>query len=132
MSLGRKSNDVCSTINKAVAAYEQGFTPREPEAQMLLAAMTEVIEVTETQLSLLEGAKPVFDKLWVAGLVKKNTASLGVASAKLSEVMSQVAPEHMKAESQELEDRRRVAFDKVLAVYGNVKDGEKEKGQDVQ
>lgn len=49
---------------------------------------------------------------------------MSVASTKLSEAMSKVAPEGMKAETQALEDRRKVAFEKALAAYGNAKGGE--------
>ncbi|CAD6455049.1 280331c7-0394-4808-86f3-eaa6ff2467d4-CDS [Sclerotinia trifoliorum] len=117
INLGKKSNDVCSTINKAIAVYEQGFTPSGPEAQSLLEAMTKVVDMTEGQLSLLVDTKPVFDKLWVAGLVKKDTASLRIASANLSQMMSAVAPEYMKYDSEALEERRRIAFERALYVY---------------
>ncbi|KAF7876344.1 hypothetical protein EAF04_001437 [Stromatinia cepivora] len=118
MSLGKKSSDVCSTINKAIAVYEQGFIPTAPEAQRLLEAMTKVVDSTEGQLSLLIDTKPVFDKLWVAGLVKKDTTSLRIASANLSQVMSAKAPANMKDDSEALEERRRVAFERALQVYG--------------
>lgn len=38
--------------------------------------------------------------------------------------MIKVAPEGIKAEAQALEERRKVAFEKALAVYGNAKGGE--------
>lgn len=118
INLGKKSSDVCSTINKAIAVYEQGFTPTAPEAQSLLEAMTKVVDMTEGQLSLLVDTKPVFDKLWVAGLVKKDTTSLRIASANLSQMMSAAAPENMKDDSEALEERRRIAFERALYVYG--------------
>ncbi|KAJ8063513.1 hypothetical protein OCU04_007388 [Sclerotinia nivalis] len=97
---------------------QQGFTPTAPEAQSLLEAMTRVVDLTEGQLSLLVDTKPVFDRLWVAGLVKKDTTSLRIASANLSQMMSAVAPENMKDDSEALEERRRVAFERTLYVYG--------------
>ncbi|ESZ92445.1 hypothetical protein SBOR_7162 [Sclerotinia borealis F-4128] len=134
ISLGRKSSDVCSTIYKAIAMYEQGFTPTQSEAEILLEAMTEVVELTEKQLSLLAATKPVFDKLWITGVVRKNTTSLGVASAKLSEVMSRVEPEYLREPGRTLEDRRKVAFEKTVAVYGNgnAQNGEDREGQGVE
>ncbi|KAA8566474.1 hypothetical protein MFRU_042g00050 [Monilinia fructicola] len=131
LTLGRKSSDVCSTISKAVAIYEKGFTPTESEAEILLEAMTKIVELTESQLSLLVDTKPVFDKLWVAGLVKKDAASLGIASAKLSEIMIKVSPEQMKGQGQALEDRRKAAFGRVLAAYGNEEVVEGKEGEGV-
>ncbi|KAB8293057.1 hypothetical protein EYC80_007417 [Monilinia laxa] len=128
LSLGLKSSDLCSTINKTVAIYEEGFIPTESEAEILLEAMTKIVELTESQLYLLVDMKPVFDKLWVAGLAKKDTVSLGIASANLSGAMIKVVPEQMKDQSQALENRRKVAFGRVLAAYGNEKDVEEVEG----
>ncbi|APA14395.1 hypothetical protein sscle_12g091650 [Sclerotinia sclerotiorum 1980 UF-70] len=107
-----------NAINLGKKSSDQGFTPTAPEAQSLLEAMTKVVDMTEGQLSLLVDTKPVFDKLWVAGLVKKDTTSLRIASANLSQMMSAAAPENMKDDSEALEERRRIAFERALYVYG--------------
>lgn len=70
-------------------------------------------------------------KSFGSGLVKKDAASLGIASAKLSEVMIKVSPEQMKGQGQALEDRRKAAFGRVLAAYGNEEVVEGKEGEGV-
>ncbi|PQE07926.1 hypothetical protein CJF32_00003038 [Rutstroemia sp. NJR-2017a WRK4] len=115
--LAKRSSSLCSTINLAIAAYE-GFTPNEVEGQILLEEMMKMIELTERQLALMVETKPVFEKLWVVGYVKKDIAKLKDASAQLAKTMVAVSPEHLKAQGEEWEDRRRKAFDEAMTAYG--------------
>ncbi|KAM3072133.1 hypothetical protein ACMFMG_008593 [Clarireedia jacksonii] len=116
IKLAKQSSDICGTINSAIAAYK-GFKPNDEEAHILLEEMTKIVELTEQQLALMIETKPVFEKLWVAGVVKKDIAKLNDASAKLSKTMMTVAPEYMRAQSEELEFRRGKTFEKAMSAY---------------
>jgi hypothetical protein len=50
--------------------------------------------------------------------VKKDIAKLKDASAQLATTMVTVSPEHLKAQGEEWEDRRRKAFDEAMTAYG--------------
>jgi hypothetical protein len=106
-----------------------------------------VVDLSDTQLSLLIQHKSRFDSLHVAGeftvvcwttvprdtlltqstgLVKKNMAKTSEASEELAAVMLSKAPESIKTESIALSKRRSDAFKKATAVYEGATGGEDE------
>ncbi|KAH7305751.1 hypothetical protein BKA65DRAFT_560073 [Rhexocercosporidium sp. MPI-PUGE-AT-0058] len=123
IKLGRKSNSIVSTIRKGTEEYTR-VTPSDDEAQKTLVVMQSVVALTETQLTLLVGNKPTFDKLHVAGLVKKNIEKSREASMGLSKLMLEKAPAHIKPEAEALEKRRAAAFTKAVDTFANATGGE--------
>jgi hypothetical protein len=79
--------------------------------------MNTIVNLTETQLGLLTEHKAQFDKLHVAGLVKKNMQKSDQAGSELAAIMLAKAPASIKAESETLDARRVAAFKKATGVY---------------
>jgi hypothetical protein len=79
--------------------------------------MSTVVNLTEVQLNLLVEHKAQFDKLHVAGLVKKNMQKSDQAGSELAALMLAKTPASIKAESEALDARRVAAFKKVTAIY---------------
>ncbi|KAH8883112.1 hypothetical protein GQ53DRAFT_883647 [Thozetella sp. PMI_491] len=125
IKLGAKSNSIVSTIKKGIKEYSS-FDPTEEEAKKLLAQMTTVVDLTETQLAGLVSNKAHFESLKVGGLVKRNVAKTEAASKELSDVMVSKAPASIKGDAEALEKRRAAAFASAISTYDGATGGEAE------
>ncbi|KAF6831634.1 hypothetical protein CMUS01_02759 [Colletotrichum musicola] len=125
IKLGTKSQSICSTIKKGIKEYGS-FNPSDDEAKKLLGQMGTVVDLTETQLNSMVANKAQFDKLKVAGLVKKNVEKTEAASKELSDLMISKAPADIKSDAEALEKRRAAAFSKATGAFAGATGGEDE------
>ncbi|ORY60789.1 uncharacterized protein BCR38DRAFT_459771 [Pseudomassariella vexata] len=123
IKLGRKSNAMVATIQKGIKEYD-GSDPTAQESMEVLEEMKVIVSLSEQQVELLMKDKPVFDKLHVGGLVKRNLGKTSVVSEELENIMLSKAPDDLKAEAEALAKRRKVAFEKAMAIYSNASGGE--------
>ncbi|KAF6803320.1 hypothetical protein CSOJ01_10960 [Colletotrichum sojae] len=125
IKLGTKSQSICSTIKKGIKDYGN-YSPSDEEAKKLLGQMGTVVDLTETQLNSMVANKAQFDKLKVAGLVKKNVEKTEAASKELSDLMISKAPADIKSDAEALEKRRAAAFSKATGAFAGATGGEDE------
>ncbi|KAJ4414150.1 hypothetical protein N0V82_008117 [Gnomoniopsis sp. IMI 355080] len=125
VKLGRKTNSICSEINKSVKEYD-GATPSAEEAASILKKMEKVVDLTEKELDLLVKSKARIDELHLGGLVKRNLSKSQEAGVAFSKQLLEKAPADLKDSATALEDRRSKAFEKAVSAFANAQGGEEQ------
>ncbi|KAF4629489.1 hypothetical protein G7Y89_g8657 [Cudoniella acicularis] len=123
IKLARKGKSINSTMNKGITNYSAA-EPTEQEAREILNQMKNIFEMEEKQMNFAVQNKSTFDKLHVAGMVKKNLLKSEESAGTLSKVMVQKSPPSLKEEAEALDSRSRKSFATTIAMYANAVGGE--------
>jgi hypothetical protein len=86
--------------------------------------MENLTDLVEQQVDAMIANKSRFEQLKVGGLVKRNLNKTNEVSTELEKVAMEKAPADLKPEAERLAARRKVAFEKALAAFGNSVGGE--------
>ncbi|KAH8683210.1 hypothetical protein BGZ60DRAFT_560923 [Tricladium varicosporioides] len=127
IKLGQKGNSINSTIIKGKKAYE-GVEPTEQEARELLTQFTRIVEMEEKQMAFTVQNKPFFEKMHVAGMVKKNLQKSEESSEAMSFMIVNKSPTCLKVEAEALDKRARKGFADTVRAFEGATGGEDQVG----
>lgn len=90
----------------------------------LFEKMKEMADKQAVQMKWSRDNKPAFDKLHVAGMVKKNLVRNEGTAASLSKIMLENTPSSKSEEVAAIDKRNKAAFRETLDTYSNATGGE--------
>ncbi|RDW61501.1 hypothetical protein BP5796_11393 [Coleophoma crateriformis] len=129
MKMGQKGMSV-EKIMKKIVKEGNNMNPTEIEAEKMLETMERITDLTCMQMQFALDNKPMFEKLHLAGMVKKNMGKSKQTGVALSVLLIEKSPVYLKPKAEKLEQRSQAQFAVTMAAFSNATGGEEKELQD--